>query len=46
MLNKPKYLKEDTVIDEDKSVNWNREQVEQLNLEMKNKINKKEKTWN
>lgn len=42
---KPKYLKEYTVIDEDKSVRWNREQVEQLNLEMKIKAkqNKQER---
>jgi len=42
---KPKYLKEDTIIDEDKSVRWNREQVEQLNLEMKIKAkqNKQER---
>ena len=35
-----KYLKDSTVIDEDKSVKWNREEVERLNEEMKAKVNK------
>lgn len=35
---RPKYLNENTVIDEDKSVKWNREEVVRLNKEMKIKV--------
>ncbi len=42
---KPKYFKENAVIDEDKSVKWNREEVQRLNEEMKAKVeqNRKER---
>lgn len=35
---KSRYLREGTVIDENKSVKWNREEVERLNNEMKEKV--------
>lgn len=40
---KPKYLKENAVIDEDKSVKWNREEVKRLNAEMKAKVEQNRK---
>lgn len=35
---RPKFLREDTVIDEEKSVRWNREEVERRNKEMKERV--------
>lgn len=35
---RPKFLREDTIIDEEKSVRWNREEVERRNEEMKMRI--------
>lgn len=35
---RPKFLREGTIIDEEKSVRWNREEVERRNKEMKERI--------
>lgn len=35
---RPKFLREGTIIDEEKSVRWNREEVERRNKEMREKV--------
>lgn len=35
---RPKFLREGTIIDEEKSVRWNREEVERRNNEMKERV--------
>lgn len=42
---KPQYIPEDTILDEEKSVKWNREQVEKRNLDQQEKYESK-KTQN